>query len=201
MILIVRIEKMRPLLSFYLPPVALIGLINATVAHQYLHDAPRELRSALLLVHVGLAFLAYALFFVASVTSVGYCFQVSRLKRHQTTGLFQRLPSLERLDRVLFNLIRAGYPLFAVTVVLGFVWTYVDRDLLGPHWWLAPKVLMALVMALFYSVAFHSRRLGWLRGPKLAYFVFIGFSSLLAAYLVLGLAELNNYNFFWDLRS
>jgi HemX protein len=200
MMLVVRQEKMRSLLSFYLPPVALIGLVNAAVAHQYLYEPPRELHRLLLVVHVGLAFLAYALFFVASVTSLGYAFQAYRLKRRRTTGLFQRLPSLERLDRVLFRLIGAGYPLFAITVVLGFVWTYVDSELLGPRWWLAPKILMAMVMAGFYSVTFHSRRLGWLRGPKLAYFVFIGFTSLMTLYLALSVAELNNYNF-WDLRT
>jgi HemX protein len=200
MVIVARQERMASLLSFYLPPVALIAVLNALVAHRYLHDEPRELRGIFLSVHVGLAFLAYAMFFVASVTSVAYVFQANRLKHRQTLGLFQKLPSLERLDHVLFRLIQFGYPLFAITMVLGFFWAYVDRELLGAHWYLAPKIVLAVVMASFYSLAFHSRRLGRLRGPKLAFFVCIGFTSLLAVYLVLGLTQLNNYRF-WSMRS
>lgn len=199
-ILVSHEQRMRPLLSFYLPPIAIIAVINGAAGFRYLDEPPLELRGVLLTIHVGLAFLAYALFLVGSITSIGYIFQAQRLKRHRTTGLFQRLPSLERLDKVLFRLIGAGYPLFGATVVLGFFWAYLDRELLGAQWWLAPKVLMALVMALFYSLAFHSRRLGWLRGPKLAYFVFFGFTLLLAITITLGLTQLNNYNF-WDTRA
>ncbi|MDX9972705.1 MAG: cytochrome c biogenesis protein CcsA [FCB group bacterium] len=195
MVIVAKQERMGSLLSFYLPPVALIALLNATVAHIYLRDEPRELQGLFLTVHVGLAFLAYALFFVASVTSVAYVFQANRLKHRQTLGLFQKLPSLEQLDRILFRLIKIGYPLFAITLILGFIWAYVESELLGPNWWMAPKIIMALLMATFYSAAFHGRRLGRLRGPKLAYFVFIGFGVLLVAHLILGLSQLNNYNF------
>lgn len=195
MIFVAKQERMGSLLSFYLPPVALIAVINGTVAHGYLRAEPRALEGVPLTVHVGLAFLAYALFFVASVTSVAYVFQDNRLKHRQTLGLFHKLPSLEQLDRSLFRLIKIGYPLFAITLILGFIWAFLDRNLLGPHWYLAPKIIMALLMATFYSAAFHGRRLGRLRGPKLAFFVFIGFSVLLVAHLVLGLTQLNNYNF------
>ncbi len=198
--IVVRPEGRRSLLALYLPPLAGVGLINAATAHLYLHEKPLALHGTLLTVHVGLAFLAYSLFFVASLTSLGYVYQVRRLKRHNTTGLFQRLPSLECLDGLLFRLVSVGYPLFAVTLVLGLFWAYIDRELLGDRWWLAPKVLLALIMASFYSITFHSRRLGWLRGPKLAYFVFIGFTSLLTLYLMLGITQLNNHRF-WGFRT
>ena len=73
-------------------------------------------------------------------------------------------------------------------------------ELLGPHWFLSPKVLLALVMAAFYAVTFHTRRFGLLRGPKLATLVFGGFVGLLGVYLVLGVMQLNNY-FFWGASS
>ena len=199
MIFVAKRGRLRSLLSFYLPPVALIAVLNAIMAHHFLGDEPRELQGEFLTFHVGLAFLAYALFFVASVTSVAYVFQANRLKHHQTLGLFQKLPPLERLDQLLFRLIKIGYPLFAITLILGFIWAYVDRELLGTHWWVAPKIVMAFLMAAFYSAAFHARRLGRLRGPKLAYFVFIGFGLLLVAHLILGFTQLNNYNF-WGMH-
>ncbi len=194
---VLRNRTMRALLCFYLPPLAAIALTAAAVAHQYLPHDPRALRGLFLLVHVGLAQLAFALFFIASTTSAAYLFQSHNLKRRQTTGLFAKLPPLEQLDTTLYALIGAGYPLFIVTLVLGIIWAWIDRELLGPHWYLSPKVLLALVMAVFYAVTFHMRRFGLLRGPKLAALVFGGFAGLLGLYLILGLMELNNY-FFWE---
>ena len=190
-------KPLRSLVCFCLPPLALICLITATAAHPYLHEAPRQLRGIPLTIHVGLAFLAYALFFLASLTSAAYTYQARHLKRHSTAGLFHRLPSLEQLDRTLYGMIRWGYPLFAITLLLGLYWSHAERDLLGPRWYLAPKILLSVVMAAFFSGAFHGRRTGILRGPKLAHFVFLGFTALLLAYVVLALLGLREYNF-WE---
>jgi HemX protein len=193
---VLRNKSMRALLCFYLPPLAGIALTAAAIAHQYLPEAPRDLHGVFLVVHVGLAQFAFALFFIASMTSAAYLFQSHNLKQRRTQGLFAKLPSLEQLDATLYALIGAGYPLFIVTLFLGIIWAWIDRDLLGPYWFLSPKVLLALVMAIFYSLTFHTRRFGKLRGPKLATLVFGGFVGLLGLYLVLGLMQLNNY-FFW----
>lgn len=192
-----RSSKVRGLICFCAPVLTALCLIAATVAHADLHEMPRELRGFPLTLHVGLAFLAYALFLLASATSAAYIFQARHLKRHQSTALFQRLPSLEHLDHTLWRLVTFAYPLFVVTLVLGVVWSWVDRDLLGPRWWLAPKIVLSTVMATFYGVVFHARRSGGFRGPKLAYLIFLGFLVLLGAYLVLSLTDLNTARF-WE---
>lgn len=182
-----RRDVLRPLMCFYFPALAVLAGLTGIIAPKYMVEAPRELNGLLLSIHVGLVFLAFALFFVASLTSVAYTFKAQHLKRHQTTGFFQKLPSLEQLDTTLFRLIGAGYPVFVITLVLGLFWAWAQRDSLGAYWFVSPKVVFAVVMVLFYSTSFHVRRLGLLRGPKLAYVVFIGFTILLATYLVLGL--------------
>jgi len=191
----VRRHDVPGLLCFHVPPLAAVCLLNAVVAHPDLHAAPRALRGLPLSIHVGAVFLAYALFFLASTTSAAYLYQARRLKRHQTAGLFQRLPSLEELDRTLYRLVAVGYPLFAATLGLGVLWAWLDRDLLQPGWWHAPKVLLSVVMVLFFAVMFHMRRSGRLRGPKLALLVFSGFSSLLVLYVVSAVLHLRTYNF------
>ncbi len=190
-----RKENLRPLICFYLHPLALLCVLTAVLAHPDLHSEPRELRSSMLALHVGMVFVAYALFFMASMTSLAYIFKARHLKHHNTTGIFHRLPSLEQLDGTLYRLTRVGYPLFGATLILGLVWTHTDRALLGPHWYLAPKVLLAIVMAVFFSMAFHGRRTGLLRGPKLANFIFVGFSLFLAVYVAMALLHLREYNF------
>lgn len=190
--------KRQALLTFYLPPLALMGLICGGLAiidfRQPLLE--NKFSTAFLVVHILMAFLAYALFFVASMTSAAYGFQARRLKQRETTGLFLKLPSLENLDHTLFRLIKIGYPLFAVTLVMGALYALREPDPLSPTWWLSPKIMLSVVMVILYGASYHARALGLLRGPKLAYMVFGGFSSLLATYLVLVIFKMTNYNFY-----
>lgn len=191
-----RDEKMKPLLAFYLPALAIIAIVNAAVAPRYLGEPPIALNGLLLTIHVGLVFLAFALFFVASLTSLGYVVKARRLKSHVTTGFAAtRLPSLERLDNTLYRLIGVGYPAFLVTAVFGLLWAWVERDQLGTYWFVSPKILLSLGMVALYAVTFHVRRFGLLRGPKLAYLVFFGFMFLLVTYLALGVLQLEGYTF------
>lgn len=191
-------ERRRALLAFYLPAVALLCMLAIPLAIQHVPQQPpvRDLSRVLLVVHVVLAFLAYALFFVASLTSMTYAYLSRRLKQHRASLLVQhKLPSLENLDRTLYRLIGAGYPLFVVTLVLGLGWAWYNPNPLSSTWWLSPKILLSVVMVIFYALSFHGRAAGWLRGPKLAYFVFVGFGSLLLVYLLLGALGMKDYNF------
>lgn len=187
----------RSLLTFYLPPLAVLGALCAALAFKDFSKAPNAMNvsQALLIVHVGLAFLAYALFFIASLTSLAYVFQSRRLKSRKTTGLFQKLPPLDTLDRTLHNLIKVGYPLFVITLLMGLGWARFASHALTATWWFSPKIMFSAAMVIFYAASFHSRSMGLLRGPKLAYFVFVGYALLIAVYLLLELLRLTNYNF------
>lgn len=189
--------QFRPVLALYLPPLALLTALCALLAVKDFTRGPNpiEVSQTLLFLHVGLAFQAYALFFIASLTSLAYIAQSRRLKLRAGTPGTLRLPSLEDLDRTLHLLVKLGYPIFVVTLLVGLAWARFVSDTLSPTWWFSPKIALSFVMVLFYAASFHSRALGWLRGPKLAYFVFIGFGLLLAVYLLLEVLRLTNYNF------
>lgn len=196
-IIVTRHPRMQSVLCFYAPALAVMALINTLLGPGFLAEAPRPLSGAFLVVHVGLAIMAYALFFIASMTSVAYVMQVRHLKRRAHGPLMHTLPSLERLDKTLFRLIGVGYPLFVITLVLGVIWAWLDRELLGDMWWISPKIILSVVMVIFYAVSFNGRLVGWLRGRKLAYFVFCGFMTLLITYIVMGVLDLRDY-YFWS---
>lgn len=189
-------DRRLSLLVFYAPACALLSLVAVLVTLNSLGVAPRSLPVLLTAVHVGLAFLAYALFFVASLTGAAYAYVARSLKRLSTVGLAQKLPSLENLDRTLYMLISFGYPVFVITLVLGVAWAWYDAGTLTANWWWSPKIIWSAVMVLFYAVSFHARSLGLLRGPKLAHLICVGFALLLGIYLVLELFHLLNYNFY-----
>jgi len=195
MVFITRRHNVSTLLSFYLAPLAVVGLVNAAIAHRYLTEAPMLLQRAPLVVHVGLAFLAYSLFFAAGMTSAAYLCHMSHIKHHRTTWLTRRMPSLQELDMMLSRLLLYAYPLFVLTLAQGLVWAWLDPSPLGPQWWLAPKVLLSFVMVLFYACAVHLRFAGMLRGPKLSYLVLFGFAVLLVLYVGLSLFGLRGYHF------
>jgi len=197
MLSVQRRDSMQPLLVYYLPALAFIAIINGLVAPRYLNEPPKALNDLLLSIHVGLVFLAFALFFVASLTSMAYAIKAQSLKRRATTGFASRLPSLESMDGTLFRLIGVGYPAFIVTALFGFGWAWAERDLLGDYWFVSPKILLSYAMVALYALSFHARRFGWLRGPKLAYLVFFGFSFILAAYLVFNVFQVGG-NAFWE---
>ena len=165
--------RFRALLTFYLPPLAILGALCAALAIKDFATSPKavDVSQTLLIVHVGLAFQAYALFFIASLTSVAYVFQSRRLKSRKTAGLFQKLPSLETLDRTLHTLIMVGYPIFVITLLMGLAWARFVSDTLSPTWRFSPKIVLSFVMVLFYAASFHCRSMGWLRGMKRPYSV------------------------------
>ncbi|MFM1920388.1 MAG: hypothetical protein RLZZ303_2022 [Candidatus Hydrogenedentota bacterium] len=185
----------RNLTLVYLPAIAGIAIIAALLAPAELPRPPKPLSPLLLLLHVVPAFLAYAWFFIAMLTSAVYLYQASRLKRRLSLGPIQQLPSLENMDRTLFLLISMAYPLFVVTLVTGAYWAWADRELLGALWWMSPKIMLSLAMVVIYATCYHGRATGLLRGPRLANVLLIGVGSLLAAYLLLEIFGLTNYNF------
>lgn len=186
----------RGLLAYFLPALAAIALFSAVFAPGDLARAPREIPAVFLVVHVVTAFLAYALFFIASLASAAYTQQARRLKHRRSGATALPLPSLEHLDATLYRLIGLGYPLFVITLGMGIYWALRDEGLLSAAWWRSPKIILSAFMAAFYAVSYHARARGLLRGPKLAHFVFVGFGILLGAYLALEFLDLTNYNFY-----
>ena len=189
-----RNPHMRPVMTYYMPAVAILAVISGIFSPRYLAEAPKELNGVLVSVHVVLIFFAFALFFVASLTSMAYVTKVQGLKRMTTSGLSMRLPSLEQIDKTLYKLIGVGYPVFAVTLAFGFAWAWSQRETSEGLWFVSPRIILAIVMVVFYAFSFHIRRMGLLRGPKLAYLVFFVSTALFVSYLGIELLQLGGYN-------
>ena len=188
-------DRVPELLCFFVPPLALVCLVMSFAAPRALATPPEPLLTVPLALHAGSAFLAYTLFFLASMASAAYLFQAQRLKHHKTGRLFHRLPALEKLDRSLYRFTAYGCALFLLSLALGLLWAWLDNELLGPQWWLSPKVALAWVAAAFFVGVVLARRYRGLRGPRLAYLILGGFSSLFLLYLVLAIARWRTLNF------
>ena len=179
-------------LSFTAPMVAVLVLLASFMNTQGAGIQP-NMRSAWLVVHIGLALLGDATFAIAGVVAIVYLVQEGRLKRKKlatpTTGL-HNLPALEVLDRVGLRLIQWGFPLMTLGLLSGALY---GHEVWGAYWTWDPRNTVSALVWLLYAVMLHARiTVGW-RGKKAAMLTVFGVVVLLLAFIGLGLAGVGTH--------
>lgn len=137
-----------------LVPLGLVLLLIAQVLGASAPSVAPPPKEALLLaswqvgVHVFLIVLANAGFAIGGVASGAYLALEAQLKRHRTSTLFRRLPSLAQTDLIARRAIAFAYPVYCAGLVLGILRAiYTDP----PGWWADPRVMLAGVVWGIYS--------------------------------------------------
>jgi cytochrome c-type biogenesis protein CcsB len=127
----------------------------------------------ILTVHVAVAIFAYALFCVAFGAGLIMLIQGGEGRRYRW------LPSAEAADSLGYKAVIAGFPLLALTLILGAYWA---NYAWGHYWNWDPKETSALVTWLIYAVYLHARGIrGW-RGKRIAWLLTLGFIATLFTY-------------------
>lgn len=127
----------------------------------------------ILTIHVSMAIFAYALFSVAF--GAGLIILVQRGEGQR----FPWLPSAEAADELGYKAVIIGFPLLAITLILGAYWA---NYAWGHYWSWDPKETSALVTWLIYAVYLHARGIrGW-RGKKIGWLLTLGFAATLFTY-------------------
>ncbi|HVB76145.1 MAG TPA: c-type cytochrome biogenesis protein CcsB [Ktedonobacteraceae bacterium] len=127
----------------------------------------------ILTIHVATAIFAYALFSVAFGAGVIMLVQGGEGRR------FAWLPSAEAADELAYKAVIAGFPLLALTLILGAYWA---NYAWGHYWSWDPKETSALITWLLYAVYLHARGIrGW-RGKRIAWLLTLGFIATLFTY-------------------
>lgn len=128
---------------------------------------------SILLIHVSMAIFAYALFSIAFGAGVIVLIQGGEGQR------FTWLPSAEAADELGYKAVIFGFPLLALTLILGAYWA---NYAWGTYWSWDPKETSALVTWLIYAVYLHARGIrGW-HGKKTGWLLVIGFAATLFTY-------------------
>jgi len=144
--------------------------------------APPTLSKFWLIAHIVPLFMGYAAFTLTFVFSIMYLTQQRQLK-HKTFGpVFHGLPSLERLDAMMWRALSFGFPLLTLGLVLGAFWMKYSNAL-GPQWYLDSKVVMGLVTWLFYAALLHLRVGVSMHGNKVAGLTIAAFILVLFTFL------------------
>jgi len=165
MVLIVRLQM--AVIGAYTAAVVALALGASTILMKGARIVlPAALQSVWLPIHVTLAILGFSMFVLASSVSLVYLAYESRLKAKRPLGPpSERLPSLEKLDRINYSLLEWGFALLSLAIVTGAIWA----DATWGHFWSwEPVESWSLVIWILYAGLLESRlTVGW-RGRRVA---------------------------------
>lgn len=131
-----------------LVPVGLVLLLAAHIfgINQTWQVDPAEaklLESWMIGFHVFLIMFGNAGFAIAAAASGAYLSLETQLKKHRTSTMFKRLPSLAQTDLVARRAIAFAYPAYTAGMLLGIL-RAVETDVAG--WFADPRVILAVVV-------------------------------------------------------
>ena len=137
-------------------------------------------------IHIAMAMVGTAAFFIAFVVAVMYLVLERALKEKKFGAVYHRFPSLDVLDSVNYRAIVVGFPLLTLGIVTGALFARkIDASvsLNASHL----QYGLAVLAWLFFAVVLNARiTAGW-RGRRTALLTIGGFASalgVLAVYLV-----------------
>ncbi|MEG6506925.1 cytochrome C assembly family protein [Nitratidesulfovibrio sp. 1201_IL3209] len=147
-------------------PVALVFYVSSFMLADVQSKLPPAMSGLFFGLHIGTLFLSFSLMTMACGAGVLFLYMDRKLK-HKTrlSGFDRDLPALSAFDKVNHLAVMAGFPLFTLGMVSGFVWA---RIAWGKVLSWDPKEIISLVVWCMFAVLFHQRlALGW-RGRKTA---------------------------------
>jgi len=145
--------------------------------------APTTLEAAnrLLILHISLMILAFALLTIAAIMCGMYIYLHNRLKKRRWSSSMSRLPSLEWIDRYAFRAGVVGVPLLFLSLSTGTAALLAEGQ--TRLLWDA-KAIFSFASGVVYIVYMIRRSASSDDGKRLAYWNLLGYAVLAAAFCV-----------------
>ncbi len=167
-----------PALGAFITPFILVILLPALFGEPGRPGvAPETVRHPTLTLHVISAVLGVALFAIAFGAALMYLLQEREVKGKHFGALFQRLPSLDALDRMVQRLVRAGFVVYTVALVAG---TLTATTVWKSPWSWDPQQIVSVLVWMLYGAMVQLRHSGW-HGRRYAVLTLVGFAIVLGS--------------------
>lgn len=162
-------------LSLVIFPLAAVSIFIAiAVPGQHVIDTANDPRQ---LVHILLSVLSFGVFVLATAQSVILALQERRLRDKQASGIWLKLPALDVMEAILFQLVLFGFIVLTVLLVTSF---YFYHQLLWQRF-LQKTIFACTAWVVFAALLVAHKFLGW-HGKKVAYCTLLGICLLLLTY-------------------
>jgi HemX protein len=135
-----------------------------------------QLMSDLLIIHITMAFIAYAAFTVSFILSIMYWIEYSMLKRKKWGRRLGRFGSLSALEQTSFLCNLTGFPLLLTSLILGIIWASIS---LSSFNWFDPKVITSFIILVVYGFYFYQKLGRNVYGKPLVFWNTAGFLIVL----------------------
>ena len=127
--------------------------------------------------HIVLSFAAYSVLALAALQALVLAWQDRQLRKRRISRLVGRLPPLQTMENLLFQLLAGGFFLLSVALVTGFLFL---ENIFAQH--LVHKTVLSLLAWVLLAVLLWGRwRFGW-RGRKAVHLTLSVFLLLMLAY-------------------
>lgn len=161
--------------------------LAVTVLYNDTDQLPPALQSAWFWIHVSLAILCGAMFYLGMLATVAFLFRdryegklaAGGAPGRFATSVLERLPSSVSLDKFAYRINAAVFPLWTFTIISGAIWA---ESAWGRYWGWDPKEVWSFITWLFYACYLHARATAGWRGRKAAYLAIAAFLCFLFNY-------------------
>lgn len=157
------------------PFIIIISILFQTISSFYIQDlfqVKEVLRSHLLGIHVFTALLGYSAITISAVYGILYLILYKDIKRNRFGLIFDRMPSLDVLEKLSFYSAIIGFILLTWTIIIGIIWlpkafpkfSYAD-----------PKLIGTFTVWILYGIGLSSKIFGKWQGKKVIILSILGF--------------------------
>lgn len=180
---------MRAELLVLLVNVVGFAVLASNLIERPKHNAtlqPWEVARRLLIVHVGLITIAFAILTVTAVLGLMYLFLHRRLKQKKWSPILSKMPSLEWIDQYAYRAGLIGVPLLLLSLSTGTAALLIDNK---PMHLLDEKVLLSFAAGAAYIVYFVRRLASRDDGSKVAWWNLLGYALLVTGFFANSLSS------------
>jgi ABC-type uncharacterized transport system permease subunit len=179
--LAIELRTRAPVLGAFLAPAAVAVWLPAL----WISSGGEPSRSGpwtpMLLAHIGVALTGLAVFAVATGVAVAFLLLERQVKGKRLGVLFERLPSLELLDRLNRRLVLWGFVALSLTLVTGLS-VAASASPSGGRTFQAVEITTAVAWLVFAGLLQARVLAGW-RGRRVAWLTMAGFGLLVLSFV------------------
>jgi len=138
------------------------------------------LKSYWMKIHVPANFIGYGSFSLAAMVGLAYLVTDKLAEKNPNSTFVKAMPSLEKMDDLMYKAISLGFAFFTIATILGAMWA---AEAWGGYWSWDPKETWALIVWLNYAAWLHVRMTKDWRGRPLAWWALVGLLVTTFAFL------------------
>ncbi|WP_297211208.1 MULTISPECIES: cytochrome C assembly family protein [Thermodesulfovibrio] len=179
--LVIRFYHKTKILNFSLILVFALMFISAFFS-RIIPSLKPEQKSFWIDIHALTAVFGISLFSLAFVLSILYLLQEKAIKNKKLRAFLNMIPSLEVLDKINYQLIFWGFPIYSLALIVGLIKYYSMHGFLFD-----PKEVMTLMTWVVYLVIFYLRVKEDWRKKRAAYLTIFGFLLVIIGFFGINL--------------